>query len=400
MSEVKNEKSLTDFSWDAENLDFFDQSPEKPAEPEVKKEVKKVKETPEEKKAKKKAEEEAKKKAEEAEKAKEELENTKFFETDEVDEVDIKKKDIKSDDKTTPKTTPKSDTVIDDDGQFFNVLSKGMKDNGVFSTVDIPEEDLEEKDFVGLLETEVDNRVQETFEGFFEELDDDAKSFLKFKKDGGDTRQFFAALQTSSSVPKGDLDDSVHQKAIARYYFKNVEGMDEADIDDRIQWLDDTGKTAKNAERYDAKIKIHMQKQEKALAKQTKDAIKEAEENAKSFTKSIKTVLKDVNDVNGFAFTSKDKKELIPYITEAEVKIGKNKFITGLQNDLRSLMGDHQKLILLAKLLKSDFDTSSIKTKEETKNTRKIKEDLARIKKSNKVTSGGGITRKDLSDFF
>ncbi len=389
---MNKEQQLENFSWDAkigaEDVDFFGTTPEKPADP---KEVKKK----EEKKDVKKETE-----TKETETKKVEAEETKFFEIDEKNKEEEKEDKSKLPVKKTEKKDKSETELENSDNQFFNVLANEMKDSGIFSSVDVPEEDLEEKEFAKLLETEVDNRVQETFEGFFEELDDDAKSFLKHKRDGGNTRQFFVNLNSTSNIPEGELGDDRHDKAIARYYFKNIEHMDDEEVADRIQWLEDTGKTSKNAERYDKKIKAHTLRQTQMLEKGRKDAIKDAENNAKNFSKTIKTVLKESEDVKGFTITKSDKKELLPYITESEVKIGKNKFITGLQSDLRKIMGSPDKLILLAKLLKSDFDTSSITTKEKTKTTRTIKENLSRAKKNTKTTSSEGSKSKSLSDFF
>jgi len=385
----EKKENLADFEWD--DIDFFGQKTEEPKKPEEKTEEKKPEEeipsfenfgeTPKKKEPKKEP-----KKEEEPKKEKKE---------------EPKKEEPKKEDEPDFFVDPNENKSSDDDEKFFNVLAQGMKDKGVLTSVDIPEDaDLTEDGFVELYETEIDNRITETFEGFFEELDNDAKAFLKHKKDGGSTQSFFNVLKDSSAIPTGNLEEIPVQKLIAKHYLKTVEELDPEDVDDKITWLEETGKLEKYAEKYDKKLKTIASKQEKLLEKQRKDNLKIQADNAKAFVTDIKTTLKNTDNIMKFPITKIDKKELIDYITKPEVKVGKNKFVTGLQDGLKNIMKDNKKLILLAKLIKSDFDVSNLEVKAETKKTIEMKDKLNRAKRNNKASTSKQGSRKNLSDFF
>ena len=343
---------------------------------------------------------EEKKQAKKVEKV-EKVEKTEKTEKTNVDGILNFDDEEKTDEKEVEKIdkVEKPNNSQETDEKFFNILATGMKEKGVLSSVEIPEDTIDEEAFIELHENEVNNRVSETFEGFFEELDDDATAFLKHKRDGGETRSFFDVLQTSSSIPKGDLEDEKFQKVVARYYFENVEGIEPEDIDEKLSWLEDTGKTAKYAEKYLTKIEKDQAKKIKAIDKSNKDAIKLEQDNVKAFKKTIKDSLSSITTVKDFEITAKDKKELLSFITEPAVKAGNNKYVTGLQEGLKKLMKDEKKLILLAKLIKSDFDISGLKVKAQTKETVKLKDKLQKAKTNVEIKTSNAAKRP-LSDFF
>jgi len=400
----KEVEKLSDFKWD--NVEFFGDetevlAPNKPEEDELedppleffKDDPDKIDDPEKDKKDKKDVKD--KKVPKKSEKSKEDLEDK----DKDKDKKEKEEKDITFFGEPEDPNAPSDDDT--DDEKFFNVLAKGMKDKGVLSSVEIPKDtDLTEDDFVKLYEDEIDNRISETFEGFFEELDNDAKAFLRHKRDGGSTQSFFNVLKDSSNMPKGDLDDISFQKLVAKHYLKTVEELDPEDVDDKIEWLEETGKLEKYSEKYDKKLKAIDAKQKKTLEAQRKADLKAQEDSAKAFIKDIKTTLKETDNVMNFSITKSDKKELVNYITKPEVKVGKNRYVTGLQDGLKKIMKDNKKLILLAKLIKSDFDTSSIETKAETKKTIEMKQKLSRAKQNNKPSTSKKGTRRNLSDFF
>ena len=63
---------------------------------------------------------------------------------------------------------------------------------------------------------------------------------------------------------------------------------------------------------------------------------------------------------------------------------------------------DPNKVAILAKLVKNDFDFKDIKVKAATETTLKVKEDLQRQKEKNKTigSAGGSSQTKRLADYF
>src|SRR5690606_12546908 len=99
-----------------------------------------------------------------------------------------------------------------------------------------------------------------------------------------------------------------------------------------------------------------------------------------------------------------DKKELTNYITRPTVKVGKNRFITQFQADLGKIFSgkedNKQSLLLLAKLVKTDFDIKDIVEKTKTKVTKEAKSKLQEARQAVKPASSVSPNKKSLADFF
>lgn len=378
-TEVKNEQQLETFLWDSEESgDFFGIEntsikikEEKPDKTEVKKEVKTEVKKEEVKEVKEKTE---------TEEVKEEVEDVEFF-TETTENVSIENEE--------------------EDKLFYTNLASGLKEKGVLTTVEFKDdEELSETDFINLTENEIDSRVDETFEGFFEELDSDAKLFLKFKKEGGSTSAFMEMIGETSTVPSGNIEEPGVQKRVLEYYYKNIEGVDEDDIADKLDWLEEGGRTEKYAKKYKGIIDRNDKDKKDKILKNQENINKDKEIEKDKFQKILKTTLSDIDTVNDFPITKKDKSELFTYITKPSVKVGKNKYITAFQKGLQDISNDNESLILLAKLIKSNFDIADLEKKVETKQTINLKNKLQKTKKYNKPNTSGGSGRKSLSDFF
>jgi len=302
---------------------------------------------------------------------------------------------VPEEDKATPSKEKENIPVVDD-GSYKSIAAK-MKEDGIFQNIELPEdEELTEDKFIELQDLEIESRVDEAFEGFFQELDGDAAAFLKFKKEGGNTSDFFKVYGQSVGAPTGDLDDESYQEKVSRYYYANVEKDEAEDIDDKIEWLKDSGKLEKYAQKFDQKIKDTDKAQKENLAKQAQEADKAAEEGRKAFVNSVQETLDNTDQVDNFIFTKESKKSLLPFITKNTVKAGKNKYITPMQSKLGTALRDPEKMLILAQLLQNDFDVSSIINNADTTRTKKLKSDIQR-KRTSVKPSGSGRTGKTRS---
>lgn len=369
------QKSLASFEWDDNELEFFGQA----------KDEESSKETTDPEKEK-----------EEKEKEEEKKEDRK-----EEDEEEEKKEEDKSPEPFSEITDEtKSEEKKSEEDDFFKTLAVGLKDKGVFSFTDIPDKNIDENQFVKLYEDEVEARVQDTFEGFFEELDDDGKEFLKYKKDGGSTEEFFRMKKDVSEYPEGDITDENFQKRLLKFYYNNIEKLDVDDIDERMEWLEEGDKIEKYAKKYNNKIQQIKKDKQKRFTEHQKELADDEEDKKLQFQDDIKNTLDSTDSIKDFPITRKDKSELLAFITKPVIKVGKNRYITGLQKELRELSKDNKKLILLAKLLKSDFDMSAVEKKERTKQTRELKSDLQRAKSNKKPATSSSSGKRSLSEFF
>jgi ElaB/YqjD/DUF883 family membrane-anchored ribosome-binding protein len=109
-------------------------------------------------------------------------------------------------------------------------------------------------------------------------------------------------------------------------------------------------------------------------------------------------VIDNNTEIKDWALTPKDKKDLHPYMTKAAVKVGNNQFLTQFQNDLQNVFKDKEKMILLAKIISSDFDVKDIKAKAKTEVIKETKQKLNSSKSSNYGIKGSH--NKGLVDYF
>lgn len=297
------------------------------------------------------------------------------------------------------------DEFFDEENEFKPVSSewssiyKELKSRGVIS-IDVEDESqIDAEKFIELQEEEIEARLDETIQAFMDQLDEDGKAFLKFKKEGGNTQDFFKIYSEISEVPTPDYDDEKSQEKFLRYYYSNYEDLDDDDIDDKIDWLKESGKLYKYAQKFHEQIEEEGEKAKQETVEKQKRLAIHQEEQRKQLIKDLKQTIDTSSEIKSWTLTQRDKKELHGYMTKPAVKIGNNQFLTQFQNDLQNAFKDKSRMILLAKILASDFDVSDIK---ERAKTEVIKETRQKInnQKLNPVTSTKGSRNKGLADFF
>ena len=293
----------------------------------------------------------------------------------------------------------------DDDNlkeNYYSSLTKKFKEKGIFQNIEIPDgEEITEEKFIEYQDEEIESRVEGALDSFMSELDDDAANFLRHKKEGGSTRDFFAAYRKSSEIPVGDLDDEVYQEKISRYYYTNIENLDAEDVDDRITWLKDSDKLSKYAAKQDSKIKDLDKKNKEDLQKSAKEDQRLQQEAKEKFVSTVKETLEKTNEIDNFKFTPQEKKDLHAFITKPSIKVANNKYLTGMQSKLQETLRDPQKMLLLAKLLKNDFDVSDVVAATTTETVKGIRKNIQRAEKTVAPAGSGRTSKKrNLADFF
>lgn len=410
------ETELANFSFD-EEVEFFGQAAVPDtivlSEEEKKTAVKKTKEKKEEKKEepeedhdffgitgkKEEKSEEEKKKETTSKKTDDGKEEVQEEETGEEEEVKDTKKEEK---KEEVKKEEESKEEEPRNEEFFTQLTQELIESGVFTNIELKKnQKVSEDDFFGLYEQEIDSRVDESFESFAEELDDDGKAFLKFKKNGGQTSDFFAALGTSAQKPKGDITDEKYQKQIVKYYYELEGKKDAEEIDDQIEWLVDGGKLEKYAKKFDKKIDDDASAERARLEKAAETEKAKAKKLRENFQKSVQKILNANDEIGGFPIAKKEKTELLNYVTKATEKTGKNRYVTKFNADLMNVLKDDNKLLLIAKIIKDDFDFSPVEDKGKTKQVKRVKSRLEQLSKDGVKPKGSGSSaNKALSEYF
>ena len=110
-----------------------------------------------------------------------------------------------------------------------------------------------------------------------------------------------------------------------------------------------------------------------------------------------------MNETGGLPLSKQDKTSLPTYISEPNVELQDGRYVSEMQADLFKVMADKDKIVLLAKLLKTDFDFSAIERKKQTQAARGVREAVERVDRkelSNSESGGHKSNKKALWDML
>lgn len=286
------------------------------------------------------------------------------------------------------------------DNTFYEDVYKDLKEAGIFKHVELEDgEELDADKLYELQQEEIEAEVTSRLDAWAsQELDEDAKAFIKFKIQGGDTSEFFKTYQSTSEITLGDIEDEDYQDNLIRYQLQK-EGWDKDEIEDRLEFLTESNKKSKFAERYHDRLIKEQEKEKQALVKQAEEQKIRTKQQEEQFRVSIKDTLDTNKEINGIKFTDKDKNNLINFLTKKE-KLEDGRVITGFQKKLSESFNDPKKIALLAKILNDDFDFSSFEKSAITKKTKEIKRNIEQRQSMRPTGSGSSSGANSLASLF
>ena len=317
-------------------------------------------------------------------------------ETIESDKEEVEKQEESSFFEEEDETKKESTT----DNTFYEDVYKDLKEAGIFKHVELEDgEELDADRLYELQQEEIEAEVTSRLDAWAsQELDEDAKAFIKFKIQGGDTSEFFKTYQNTSEITLGDIEDEDYQDNLIRYQLQK-EGWDKDEIEDRLEFLTESNKKSKFAERYHDRLIKEQEKEKQALVKQAEEQKIRAKQQEEQFRASIKDTLDTNKEINGIKFTDKDKGNLINFLTKKE-KLEDGRVITGFQRKLSESFNDPKKIALLAKILNDDFDFSSFEKSAITKKTKEIKRNIEQRQSMRPTGSGSSSGANSLASLF
>ena len=317
-------------------------------------------------------------------------------ETIESDKEEVEKQEELSFFEEEDKTKKESTT----DNTFYEDVYKDLKEAGIFKHVELEDgEELDADRLFELQQEEIEAEVTSRLDAWAsQELDEDAKAFIKFKIQGGDTSEFFKTYQNTSEITLGDIEDEDYQDNLIRYQLQK-EGWDKDEIEDRLEFLTESNKKSKFAERYHDRLIKEQEKEKQALVKQAEEQKIRVKQQEEQFRVSIKDTLDTNKEINGIKFTDKDKGNLINFLTKKE-KLEDGRVITGFQRKLSESFNDPKKIALLAKILNDDFDFSSFEKSAITKKTKEIKRNIEQRQSMRPTGSGSSSGANSLASLF
>lgn len=265
---------------------------------------------------------------------------------DEGEEGKEKNKEVNLDD-VIPSLSP------DDDNEGKDGSHKVYNNADVFKKLiekkliipfedDKPLEEYTEKDFIELMETNIEERSKDieakVQEEFFSSLPRELQMATKYVIDGGtDLQGLFRALLQSNQVQQLDANEPSHQEHIARAYLHATNFGTSEIIEDQIREWYENGTLEKRAKQFKPVIdKMQEEVVNKQLQEQEKFKQQQIEKR-KAFIDNIANVLK-VGELNGIKIDKKRQEMLFNEMTTTKYQ-ARNGFPTNL---FGKLLDDYQ----------------------------------------------------------
>lgn len=207
---------------------------------------------------------------------------------------------------------------------------------------DKPLEEYTEKDFIELMETNIEERSKDieakVQEEFFSSLPRELQMATKYVVDGGtDLQGLFRALLQSNQVQQLDANEPSHQEHIARAYLHATNFGTSEIIEDQIREWYENGTLEKRAKQFKPVIdKMQEEVVNKQLQEQEKFKQQQIEKR-KAFIDNIANVLK-AGELNGIKIDKKRQEMLFNEMTTTKYQ-ARNGFPTNL---FGKLLDDYQ----------------------------------------------------------
>ena len=265
----------------------------------------------------------------------------------EEEEEEGKEKDEKINlDDVLPSLSPDDDEEGNDYNKVYNNADvfKKLIDKKLIIPFedDKPLEEYTEKDFIELMETNLEERNKDVEakvqEEFFSSLPKELQMATKYVVDGGtDLQGLFRALLQSNQVQQLDANEPSHQEHIARAYLHATNFGTSEIIEDQIREWFENGTLEKRAKQFKPVIdKMQEEVVNKQLQEQEKFKQQQIEKR-NAFIDNITNVLK-TGDLNGIKIDKKRQEMLFHEMTTTKYQ-ARNGFPTNL---FGKLLDDYQ----------------------------------------------------------
>jgi hypothetical protein len=265
--------------------------------------------------------------------------------------------------------------------------------------------ELSEEEAEHLLEDSWEKALESEVEATIKDLPQDIKDLIKFASKGGDVGELLGKMvqhATSGINKNSNIDDENVQILAISMDLKN-QGYDQDDIDTQIEFLKEKDKLEGVAKKAFDKIVAQQENETAGQVERQKQVLENKKKQAREYKTNITSHINSLNEAGGLPISKQDKAALPTYISEPTVELQDGRYVSEMQADLFKVMADKDKIVLLAKLLKTDFDFSAIERKKQTQAARGIKEAVERVDRkemSNSESGGHKSNKKALWDML
>jgi hypothetical protein len=274
-----------------------------------------------------------------------------------------------------------------------------LKDKGLVEYEEDPEKPLTEEEAENLLEDSWEAAVEKEVEETIKDLPNELKQLIKYAAQGGNVGELLGkmAKQATLGLTKDSDIDSEATQILAVSMDLAEQGYDQEYIDTQIEFLKEKEKLEGVAKKAFDKIISKQEEETTQEIQRQKNSAEHRKKAAREYKVNITSHIGALEEVQGLPISKQDKTVLPTYISEPSVELQDGRLVSEMQADLFKVMADKDKIVLLAKLLKTDFDFSAIERKKQTQAARGIKEEIQRADKNSTVrnsTDGGHKPQK------
>ena len=256
--------------------------------------------------------------------------------------------------------------------------------------------ELTEEEASNILEDSWENSIEEGIEDSIKGLPSEIQDLIRVASKNGDYRTLMQKMASGSNSgfdATSDIETEEVQILAITEDLRN-QGYDAEEIETQIEFLKEKDKLATMGKKAFDKLVAKKEQDRKAYVKQVADQKETVKKNARDYKANLITHISAINEVKGLTLNKKDKETLPSYISDPTVQLQDGRVISELQADLFKVMADKDQIVLLAKVLKSGFDFSSLERKAVSKEARDLKGNIQNQKEVTGTLSSSSSRKK------
>ena len=308
---------------------------------------------------------------------------------------DTSDNDDSSDDDSSDNDSDPIDNDDDtEDVNYYEAFGKGLLRSGHFDLgedVDPDQVEWTEDSFLEMMSTTIENKAWKQLEDIATEAY--GQEGLELIKDlfinKVPVQTYLAKYNEQLSLENVDLSDPRNQEAIFREYLSRT-GLDSDEVEEQLDYAIKTSKLESFSEKYYAKLLDRTRQEKEALAAQSAQRTKEAQEREtvrqQSYVKTLEGAIKQ-GDINGYPINQNEAAALFDYVTDKTYQLPNGQKISEFEFTLAKMrQEDPQKFLAVARLVQADLDLSPIKKKGVSEETNSIFKELQNKSKKGQKT--------------
>ena len=243
----------------------------------------------------------------------------------------------------------------------------------------------------------IEQRIKEEIDLFQKGLPTEGKDLLRHIMNGGNITDFVNAYDTPDITSLDISGDNFQNQRIVLKEFLRLRGDSKEEVEETLSDYEDLGKLEKQARKAKARLENYHEDRKRDLAEKTRRDSQARETQRKEVLTQITDTITDSDTIKGFPLSRKRKKELLSYMTNANVRIetpNGPQYVSQFQADEMKSSQNIDDFILKAYLRMTDYDLEGVKKKSKTDYTSSLRTHLQNKKSMTDTKANFGGNKK------